>query len=201
MSIEVADLIQIDARITHLDREAHNIFHYRVASRDVGITYTDLANHFEDWWALAVSPITLSSAVLTLITITNLTNGLDIHEQVSTQAGLEGGDNAPSFVAWGFRLIRTTRLTRHGSKRFVGVSEDDTVGNDPSAGIEAELATCAAKLAAGVFVSGTTIDVTLTPVIIGRTLVGDSYILDITKVNLVAGAEFTRLTTQNSRKD
>jgi hypothetical protein len=81
MSINSADLIQIDARTTHLGRETHNVFHYRVASLDVGLTYTDLANHFEDWWGINVSPIQSANAVLDLVEITNLTNGLDIHQQ------------------------------------------------------------------------------------------------------------------------
>jgi hypothetical protein len=98
-------------------------------------------------------------------------------------------------------LIRTTRLTRHGSKRFVGVIEETTVGNNPASTITDELSALAVAMYAGILVSGTTIDVTLTPIIIGRTKVDGVYVLDTTKVNLVSGAEFTRLTSQNSRKD
>jgi hypothetical protein len=201
MSLVVNDILQVDARVTHLGREAHNVFHYKLISMDAGLGYADIANHFADWYSLAVAPITIASAVLDLVTITNLTNGLDIHEQTVSEAGLITGDNAPSFVAWGFRLIRGSRLTRHGSKRFVGVSEDSTLGNEPQATIVDELNTCASKLHEGILVSGTTIDVTLQPVIVGRDLVDDSYVLNPTKINTVIGAEFTALTTQNSRKD
>lgn len=202
MSIEVADLIQIDARTMHLGRETHNVFHYRVASRDEGITYADVANHFEDWWTSKVAPIQSANAQLDLVEITNLTNGLDIHQSTFTTNGLLSGDDLPSFCSWGFRLIRTTRLTRHGSKRFVGVIEAQTVGNEPISTFLDELSTTAVGLKTGILVSGTTIDITLTPVIIGRTKnVSGVYELDTTKVNLVADAEFTALTTQNSRKD
>ena len=202
MTIEIADLIQIDARVTHLGRETHNVFHYRVASRDEGITYADVANHFEDWWGNHPATIMSANAVLDLVEITNLTNGLDIYQQSFSTAGLLGGADMPTFTAWGFRLIRTTRLTRHGSKRFVGVIEETTLGNSPAASIEDELSAVAVGLEAGIMVSGTTTDITLTPIIIGRTLNEENqYVLDTTKVNLVSGAEFTRITTQNSRKD
>lgn len=201
MSIEVADLIQINAEVECLGQTCLNVFHYRVASRDAGVVYQDVQDAFNEWWGVSVVPITSANAILTRQTILNLTNGLDIHEDVVSTPGGLSGDDLPSFNAWGFQLVRTTRLTRHGSKRFVGVLEAQTVGNEPAAGLVDELNTCAAKLKEGIVRSGTAADMTLTPIIIGRTKnLAGVYELDLAKVNLVADAVFTRITSQNSRK-
>jgi len=57
--------------------------------------------------------------------------------------GLVTGGCLPSFAAWGYKLSRTTRETRHGSKRIAGVAEawqQNGVADSPAATAIANLA-------------------------------------------------------------
>ncbi len=65
-------------------------------------------------------------------------------------AGLVVGDNMNSFTAAGFRLVRTTKDTRNGSKRIAGMVEQALVGNGFTASFLADLQTFAPSLAANI---------------------------------------------------
>jgi len=52
-----------------------------------------------------------------------------------TVAGSRPGDSLPPYAAWAFRLNRQTTASRHGQKRFVGVSEGDQADGIAEAGL------------------------------------------------------------------
>lgn len=200
MALALNDIIQITTRVDYLGQECLNVWHYRLTLLEAGVSYTDLADDMAAFWTNTVAAFTHTAANLTQVDVLNLTNGLDIFSKGYNLNGLRPGAVMPSFTAWSFQFLRGSRLTRHGWKRFVGVSEDDTTGNDPTGTIEAILNTSAAEMFQGVVRSGTAEDFTLTPIIIGRTLVAGVYELDLTKINTVTSVVFSALTTQNSRK-
>jgi hypothetical protein len=118
----------------------------------------------------------------------------DFFEKPEGLAGVRGGEAMPPFVSWGFRLNRTSREFRPGAKRITGVAEQDVVNGVPTLTIEPDLDLAAAKL--GDAISRITGGNDLWEPALVRELVG----LPPSEFTLVTGAEFIRVTTQNSRK-
>jgi len=61
-------------------------------------------------------------------------------------AGNRSGEALPPYAAWAFRLNRQTNESRHGQKRFVGVSEGDQVDGVAEAALTTDLTAVATAL-------------------------------------------------------
>lgn len=200
MAMDVGDIIEIRSHVDYLGQECLNVWHYQVVSFDPGVSYPQVDDAFNSFWTLNIKPITMNSAVLSQVEILNLTNGVDIHTEDKSIAGDKTGDGLASFYAWKFQFFRGSRITRHGWKRITGVCEVDVAGNAAVAGALTALNSVAGNMLAGLLVSGGSSDLALVPVIVGRTLVGGVYTLDLTKINSVIDVGFSGVTTQNTRK-
>jgi len=114
------------------------------------------------------------------------------------------GDPMASFMALNFILRRSTGITRNGSKRFGGLDESSISGNSWT-GSGSALTNMGTALASPLL-HGTPVAAPFAdPVIVGRKLVGagtpsEHYELDLTKINPVASAAFTAVSSQRSRK-
>lgn len=200
MAMDVGDIIEIRSKVEYLGQECFNVWHYQVVSFDPGVSYPQVDDAFNGFWTLSIKPITMNTAVLTNVDILNLTNGIDIRSEGKSIAGDKTSNPLASFYAWKFQFLRGSRITRHGWKRIVGVSEVDVEGNNAVAGALTALNTVADNMQTGLVVSGGSSDLTLIPVIVGRTLIDGVYQLDLTKINSVIDVTFAGVTTQNSRK-
>lgn len=200
MSMLVGDLIELRSTVSYLGQDCLNVWHYQVVSFDPGVSYPDVDNAFTGFYTQSIKPVTMNTATLTKVDILNLTNGIDIYSEGHNVVGDKTTGQTPSFTAYKFQFLRGSRITRHGWKRIVGVAEADIDGNSAVAGAVAALDALAAQMEVGLFVSATSADLTLIPVIIGRTLVGGVYQLDLAKVNSVLDVQFKGVTTQNTRK-
>lgn len=199
------DIIQITVFQTLLGQSCLNVFHYRLDYIESAVTYSDLISTFMLEWSTGPRTIQNSACVTTGARLDNLTNGLDFIETVVSLAGTadSGGETMPPFVSWGYKLVRSTKLTRNGAKRFTGVSEQWLTNGVPNSSFSANLAAVAAWLDDPIQVAETgSEDFTLTPVIVGRYPQGDANVgeLDLSRINDVAVAQFRGVTSQVSRK-
>jgi len=180
-----------------------NIFHYQNTG-DPFFIDVDAVNAFFDAASetgefVEVLLNALSSVVQILsVEMTNLDNPDDFALYVlpTPVAGDISGDSMPSFVAYGYTYERSTRATRNGAKRFVGVPEQ-SVSNGvivPAAvfGVQAIAAALEVPVSFSVDAG---IDNALTPTIVRKT---GTFTYSAT--NLVSGVTYKRVTTQNSRK-
>lgn len=139
--------------------------------------------------------------------IDNLTIPLEFGEFIGDDFGSITGDPAPSFVTISVKQLVPTRLTRNGYKRIPFPSDTNTAGNDPQVGTSDRLA-IEAFFGAEVeinYTSGvTSLSAIVQPLVIGRTNVGTpedpDYILDLSKIQFVSGAQVSKVTSQNTRK-
>lgn len=201
MAVAVGDILQITMKTNYLGEQCLNVFFYEMLSFEPLVGYIDILDQFVALYDTAVHPVQLATAVVDTCEVINLTNGVDIANKLYNGAGDVSGNQMPSFTAWGFQLYRTTRITRHGWKRVVGVAEEWTVGNAADGTRLAALGTAASFFGSQVTKTGTLDeDFAMRPVIVGRTLNAGQYELDLGKINPVQSAAYIRLTTQNSRK-
>lgn len=204
MSANVLDIIQLTVHWRILDQRSLNVFHYRVLVNDEINNDERICQYFRAHYNFWLRDILSDKAIADRITFENLTNGLSIFEYPQGFQGTATGDCSPSFVAWGFRLNRVSKLTRHGYKRFGGVPESFIANNYQVPGLNVALREMETLLASDII-----LDVeppgnpklVLRPVILGtKKDAQGNYIRDLTKVNGIASATFYGVTTQNSRK-
>jgi hypothetical protein len=116
--------------------------------------------------------------------------------------GTQPGSFQPPFVAAPFTLQRTTKETRNGRKRYVGLTEEVVTGDGWLASFETTLQALADALEAGLTTPGFTHEL----VIIGRRYdrtVDPPELLPVSQwfYNPVSAVSFdARATTQNTRK-
>lgn len=203
MAISVNDILQITDVQTYLDQQMLNVYFFRVDVLGSAVTYEDVADYFQTQIVLPVKAMQSSATTHTFTVIKNLTNGLDIFEDPANLLGESSFEAGPSFVAASFRLLRSTALTRHGAKRIGGLAEEAYNGNGISAAYVGAASTVATALGAPVEVdSAGDLDLTMTPVIVGRYPQGDPNAgqLDLSKINEVASAQFIRISSQVTRR-
>jgi len=204
MAMTVGDILQITDVQDTLLQTALNVYFYRVESLETLADYDDVQGAFKLQIIDNCTPLQSSSwTAHTRIVIKNLTNAVDIAEFPYNLVGEVSGDAAPSFTALSFRLVRSTAITRHGSKRIGGITESMTVGNDLAAGVNTLTTALADAMAAPLVVDGTVDhDITLVPVIVGRIPQGEPNAgeLDLSVINPVSSVQFIRVTTQTTRR-
>lgn len=135
MTIVLGDLLRITDAQTYLGEEVLNIYYYRsVSITPIGNEgYGTILDWFETEILEPVTQIQVSALVHNQLTIVNMTNGIDFLERAIDVPGEIAADESeclPSYVATGFRLIRESLVTRNGAKRYAGLSEQYTTGNE-----------------------------------------------------------------------
>lgn len=204
MALAVNNIVQITDVQTYLGQTMLNVYFYRVTALEPAADYSDLAEAFDNVVRSKVKAIQSTSVVHPFIQVKNLSNGIDIHDQIDSQNGmLASGDDLASFYALGFRLVRTNATTRHGSKRIGGIGEAVTYGNDIIAAYLDEAAALATALASPIVREGTVDhDLSAQPVIVGRYPQGHAQAgeLNLAVINPVQSAQFIRVTTQTTRR-
>lgn len=204
MAIAVGDIIQISDVQSYLGQLILNVYFYRIVSFEAAVDLQVITNA---WQTQAAGPIAggqQAGLVHERTIAKNLSNGIDILEDVWGLAGSQSGEGLASFYALGFRLVRSTALTRHGSKRIAGIPEAFVNGNslvNPAGTTYA--AAVVGFIGADLVVSGTLDnDFVAEPVIVGRFPQGDPNAgeLDLSKINPILNAQFIRVTTQTTRR-
>lgn len=199
MATNQGDLFQlIDKQWVH-GVEVLNIYYYRFILLTGSTNECEtLATRWEAEILPAIRAIQSSQTYHLGISVRNLSNNIDFHDEIISAQGTVTATteaSSPSFVAVNFKLLRETLATRNGSKRISGLAETGVNANGfsfPSAGVKTALEVALAA------------DVTLDtvarfePVIVKRPIVppvGTSYVYAS-----IGAAVYTGLTTQNTRK-
>jgi len=170
-----------------------NIYYYQ-ATEAPGSALS-LATEFEAVLLPAIKNIQDDSIVHVLLEVINLGDPADFLAQVLSGTGNQSGTPLPSFVSMAFRLIRASRALRNGRKSYVGLIEE-LVGARGSVDpvLQGFLDTLAGLLGSNLV--DTVNGVTYAPRIVRK----DPATGIVTDSIAVAGAEFTRVATQNTRK-
>lgn len=208
MSLAVNDILSVKDFQSYQGQLLMNVYYFRLLAIPTVDSEPneeqELLAAFQTQHSAAIALEQHTSLKHTLLRYDNLTNGIDFAERVVDIDGSISGDAEPSFVAFNYVMRRSTGLTRNGSKRIGGLSENSVVGNLPNlTGIRLEALGAAIGRGINAPVMGGTL--WAEPVIVGRTqaIPGDPsspYELDLSKINVVAGATFTAVSTQRTRK-
>lgn len=202
MAIALNDILQITWEQTYLSRVALNVYFYKVTTLTGTPTYEEVGDAFALAVIDKVNAIQSNQVANVGYEIKNVTNELDIFSDVNTALGDVANEALPAFNAWGFRLVRATALTRHGSKRYVGIPETWVTNGTPNASFTTARDELIAVLDDPLTVDGATGDCVITPVIVGRVFdeTEGYYKLDLTRINSISAVAFSRITSQVSRK-
>ena len=162
---------------------------------DVGVSW------FEDFLTniLVIQSNTLTHTRLEVDNVTNFEGDFMVYTPDFPVAGTNLGPYLASSTAWSFQLTRSTRATRHGSKRIAGVPESAVDNNQAAAGILSALSSVETRLRAEYQIeynSGADL-MTLAPVI-AKTPVAPATLPTV--FNPVSGAVYRGVGSQNSRK-
>lgn len=203
MAIAVGDILQItDVQALSLN-QLLNVYTYEVMELGSAVEYADIANTFQGTVVEEVCLQQVNILVHTGTVIRNLTNGLDLFEEITSRQGDVNSEAMPNFVALAFRLVRSNLLTRHGQKRIGGIGEVSIAGNIVNPASMVSVIAMAAAIGSDLTVdSGGDEDFVLRPVIVGRFPEGSPSAgqYDLSKVNPVAQCSFIRVTTQTTRR-
>lgn len=118
-----------------------NVQHYIILSMEtIADDLADYAEPMYNRWANTLSPFQSAQLIHTRTELYEV-NGLDfgIFASEDPTAGTETGDPLPSFNAVKVQLVRQTRATRHGWKRFAGLVETQVQGNSLTTGALTEI--------------------------------------------------------------
>lgn len=188
------DLYEIVFRQVLLGQLCINVFYYKDEEIGPLVALGEVADAFEIQVAPDIFAVQSGDTLGLDLTVRRVGDVQERIRDLSTLSGDRTGPSAPSFTAWGFILNRSTIDTRNGGKRFAGISETDTDGNDPVPGINSPLLVLADSLKFNLDLDNGAV---LKPFIFRRgSFVGPNY-----HGSEVADAAFTRITSQVSRKE
>lgn len=171
--MNVGNLIQITASTRFSGNEIRNVFHYEVTATAGDPALSEVLDAFETDVVPAMANVLVGGAYIYALHGENLTDETTIFDldMGLDHPGTRAGDAMPMFNALGIKLIRTTKSTRQGQKRFSPVSETDSTSGVFSSGlITAAEALGDALIAALDVDDGSGNTATLIPVIYGEAL-------------------------------
>lgn len=144
------DLYRLIDRQTLQSQQVLNVYYYKQISA-AGSSELLIAAFIEDVLP-AIRAIQVDDLTHVRIDCENLTGVVDYVEETltSNNTGADNTEPMPTFVAWGFRLNRASRLSRHGYKRIAGPGEANVTSGVPAAGFLGTLNAAAAAIGADI---------------------------------------------------
>lgn len=195
----VGDIWEFTLRGSLLGQDILNVFGYEVTvDLGSGVTGNELGRWFWNVFDGIIQPLAVDDLVYAQVDVMQITGGAGIGSYtISNGAGTDVNQPLPSFVCATWRLNRASSLSRHGYKRFAGVSEDKSNGNTSNYSATPVNDMSDALLAD--VVDDTSSEVgTLTPRIISRVVNGQPRPTPIAFP--ISSVTFIGITSQNSRK-
>lgn len=172
------------------NKEMTNVFYY--VNQNVAGTTEDLVQAF---WGQKYGPI---RAILStgwsgvIIKARNLTGSeADADWDISMDSGARAGERMPNYTTFSFETFVTSVGGRNGRKAFGPIAESDVDGQDPDTIIVTDLNNVATAIGSPVQLSGTDAFVPGTY---------QTFALGAAVFRPIEGAQFKRVSTQNSRK-
>lgn len=199
MAYAAGDVIRMTMVQKYDEQQCLNVFYYKVGVLGGGgitpaVAGENFWEHVEDNWRIVTSDEVTFDRVL----VENLDGDLSYGEYVIPDAERHGQvttESMAAFVAVGIKLNRTSRLTRNGAKRIVGITESSV---DQFGVLSAGAYTVFQELA----------DVFADDLMAGAAVFAEPVIVGFPNDNRLARVEVsidtatvaTVITTQNSRK-
>lgn len=198
MAADSNNIIQFIDYQKYLGVQVLNVYYYRVKPEGAPstVTYAEMADAFK---TKVITPLATNQAdnlEHEVLEIRNLTNKLDIYVVNVGIMGGNAGEALPAFMTHAIRLLRSSLATRHGYKRYAGVTETAIVDGVVSAQSYTVYNAFAVKLAEEINVAANMI---LKPIILGK-----GFYAGMNAINApysdVLSAEYRGVSTQNTRK-
>ncbi len=192
MPTTVDGLYEVILEQTIQGRNVKNVFHY-LATLGQDDDQDLIATAFADDILPGLQVITSVGLTFDEVRVANLTGLLaDFSLVPSTTGGNRVGSSTADFLSMPYRLIRTTKETRNGAKRFGGLLEEDIQGGGFTAAYFIEMQTFAAILAGQISTTG----IIAEPIVLRK-----PDVLGVWTYNEVSNVvAVNHQTTQNSRK-
>lgn len=137
MPMDVGDILTFKHFQSMSGQMVLNVFNYQIGAVAPTLPngYNELAYGFFDTASTLMIP-QQTTALTHVRTILEELEGVEIGDYVPPVAvpGSVVGDFLPVFSAVSVQYLRSSKLTRHGWKRFAGIPEALTVGNSLAAG-------------------------------------------------------------------
>lgn len=194
--MQAGDIMRIIDEQQIQSQKVQNVYYYSVGTVAGAPTLQDISDEFETQVINVLDDVQSDTLEHVTVFVDNLNSTVEFEEFAINSFGAQVSEPLPSFAAMTVRLNRTTKLTRNGSKRIAGITENlvlNGVLSLPGANRDAIEAALEMVLLAGTSPN----DVDLTPVIIPRLAGGG---LDLLNPNVVKSATVVNISTQNSRK-
>lgn len=194
----VGDIIRVVSCGNLLGEDFCNVFYYIVKIWTGNVTVEDVKTRFIATVIDEMLAVQVDNLTMTNCNVDNLNDPNEYWEATFARLGEALGNPMPAFVAVGVQLLRTTKDTRHGSKRIAGVYEAMFTEGEftpTQAFIDAVELACSSSLLED-DEGGNEFD--LGPVIVGTDPI--TGLPDPNRTNLVKSALVRRVTTQSSRK-
>lgn len=193
----LGDIFKVENFQSYLGQVCLNVYYYRLEDTPAeGNPAQGLAGEFAESVIPYIKAVQSARVTHTALRVINL-SGTEYYETSVGAVGDQGAGGVdgdmPSFVAWGFQLVRGSTVTRHGSKRIVGVVDGLVSGNSASLALGTITAVnnaLKATLTAGLVDN-------FRPVIVKHPLLTPPY---NPVYSYVADVVFKGVKTQNSRK-
>lgn len=195
----LGDVFQIIFEQELMGQVIRNVFGYVVSVADPTATVDEIAVQMIADIGDVYATIQVPQVSNTLVTVKNLDDLNEFLEKDWSGIGSLGdsGPAMPSYVAYGFKLLRGDVDTRNGSKRIAGVGEDVVLLNEWTSFDAVETLAVEDAFADTIFIAATLME--MSPIIIGRDpITGQPDTGRIAPVNEAQAQEL--ITTQNSRK-
>lgn len=202
MAAQVGDIIQITAKGISLAEPVVNVYYYQVETFVVGVDpYVAWLNDFRTKVMTPLKAVLNTSTAYNDYTLINVTNNVDYAVLAATDTGTLPGLPVAPHVTFSAQLVRSSRVTRNGSKRFSGLVEEGINGSLIN-WVAAQKLALENGLAADITTGGA-LPMEAKAVVVGRIPSGfpNAGDLDLSRINDIASARLgNRVTSQVSRK-
>lgn len=192
----IGDFMELAVRGTLFGQPWANVYHYQLLRQGPGPG--NLITAFNTDIIPTLLTIQINNVQYTELEAFNLNQPQTEYSYAAvTHTGQLTGDGMTAFMAYGFKLVRGTKEVRNGSKRIAGVDETFVTDGVLDPLYQSAVDAVAAKFHQTLQVGGQD---TFLPVIcrVQGTLTG-GYVIEASAE--VIGADYQRITTQNSRKN
>lgn len=195
----IGDIWELTLRGTYQGQEILNVFGYvETVALGGDVAGADVAKWLWDTIGTDLLAMTVDGVEYGQVDALQVTGGVAIGSYtIASGSGDRTVEGLPSFATFSFRYNRASQASRHGYKRFAGVSEDWVSGNTnsfPSVQTNALIA----ALESDIFDSSSVLDGRLEPCIISRVVNGQERPVPLAFP--VSSIVFIGVTTQNTRK-
>lgn len=192
MPTTTVGLYEVTLEQTASGQQIRNVWHY-LATLGQDDEQDLVADAFDETIMTDLAGIINSSVAFDLIRVANLTGiEADAVQSPSQGSGNVVGLNMTPVMAASFRMNRTTKETRNGSKRFAGLIEENVQGTTFAPAYLVDLQAFESLLAGQISTVGLLAD----PVILHKPDVAGVW----TYNEVASVTALNRVTTQNSRK-